>query len=130
MSGFVASLGLVLTSVGEGEVTATLDVGPQHHQPYGLVHGGVYCSMVETAASIGAALWAMNHDMVGAVGVSNSTDFLRSHREGELTATATPIHQGRTQQLWQVEITDGGARLVARGQVRLQNLQSAEQIGG
>jgi uncharacterized protein (TIGR00369 family) len=56
------------------------------------------------------------------VGVSNQTDFLRSAREGVLTATATPIHQGRLQQLWQVNITDADERLIARGQVRLQNL--------
>jgi 1,4-dihydroxy-2-naphthoyl-CoA hydrolase len=59
------------------------------------------------------------------VGVSNHTDFLRAVSEGHLTATATPIHRGRSQQLWLVEIVDGSERLIARGQVRLQNLSKS-----
>jgi uncharacterized protein (TIGR00369 family) len=89
------------------------------HQPYGIVHGGVHCSVIETVASYGAALWFSDGQVVG---VSNQTDFLRAVREGRLTATATPIHRGRLQQLWLVEIRDRTDRMVARGQVRLQNL--------
>jgi uncharacterized protein (TIGR00369 family) len=63
------------------------------------------------------------------VGVSNTTDFLRAVREGRLTATATPVHRGRSQQLWQVEVTDASTRLVARGQVRLQNLAAVPDAG-
>jgi uncharacterized protein (TIGR00369 family) len=63
------------------------------------------------------------------VGVSNQTDFLRSVRDGRLTATGTPIHRGRSQQLWLVEVTDEQDRLVARGQVRLQNLTAAKDTG-
>jgi uncharacterized protein (TIGR00369 family) len=86
----------------------------------------VYCAAVETAASWGAALWYGERGKV--VGVSNTTDFLRSVRDGVLTATATPVHRGRSQQLWQVEITDAATRLVARGQVRLQNLAAAPEL--
>jgi len=96
------------------------DVTPDHHQPYGIVHGGVHCTAIETAASVGAALWFGDRGRV--VGVSNQTDFLRAVSEGTLTAVATPIHRGRSQQLWLVEITDEQHRLIARGQVRLQNL--------
>ena len=78
--------------------------------------------MVETAASIAAALWIGDRGKV--VGVSNQTDFLRAVSEGELTAVATPIHRGRLQQLWSVEIHDEDERLIARGQVRLQNIAS------
>ena len=56
------------------------------------------------------------------MGVSNSTDFFRAVRDGELTSTGTPLHRGRSQQVWVVETRDGNDRLVARGQVRLQNL--------
>jgi 1,4-dihydroxy-2-naphthoyl-CoA hydrolase len=96
-------------------------VTPALHQPYGIVHGGVHCAAVETAASVGAALWFGDRGTV--VGVSNHTDFLRGVRDGELTATATPIHRGGMQQLWLVEVTDEQGRAVARGQVRLQNLR-------
>ncbi len=102
------------------QVVIEWDVRPEHHQPFGIVHGGVYCAAVESAASIGAAMWLDDRGKV--VGVSNHTDFLRSASAGRMTATATPIHRGRSQQLWQVEIADDQQRLVARGQVRLQNL--------
>jgi uncharacterized protein (TIGR00369 family) len=118
--GLVALLGLEFEDVGPDGVTITWDVGPQHLQPFGIVHGGVYCSVVETAASVAGAAWLGDRGQV--VGVNNQTDFLRAVREGRLTARAAPIHRGRLQQLWAVEITDATGRLVARGQVRLQNV--------
>ncbi|PGH45431.1 thioesterase [Micromonospora sp. WMMA1996] len=118
--GFVALLGLTFDEVSGDRVVIRWKVRPELHQPYGIQHGGVYCSVVETAASVGGALWLGDRGNV--VGVSNQTDFLRAVRDGELTAIGTPVHRGRSQQLWLVEITDGDARLVARGQVRLQNL--------
>ncbi|HEY8533471.1 MAG TPA: PaaI family thioesterase [Micromonospora sp.] len=125
--GLVGALGFEFVEASGDRVTLRFTVQPQHLQPYGLVHGGVYCAAVETAASVGAALWLGDRGQV--VGVSNQTDFLRAVRSGELTAVATPIHRGRTQQLWQVEITDTAQRLIARGQVRLQNLSSAAGLG-
>ena len=121
--GFVALLGLKFDEVSGDRVVIRWRVRPELHQPYGIQHGGVYCSVVETAASIGGAVWLGDQGQV--VGVSNQTDFLRAVRDGELTAVGTPIHRGRSQQLWAVEITDDDGRLVARGQVRLQNLTAA-----
>ena len=117
---FVKFLGLEIDSAGGDEVSAHWTVRPDLLQPYGIVHGGVHCSVVETLASLGAALWL--HDRGKVVGVSNSTDFYRAVTEGTLRATARPVHRGRSQQVWVVEITDDGGRLVSRGQVRLQNL--------
>lgn len=124
-------IGVVIEELSPDHCRIRLEVGNRHHQPFGIVHGGTYCTIVESAASAAGALWAMSNGMRGAVGVSNTTDFYRSHREGAITADATPIHRGRTQQVWQVEITriaDG--KLLARGQVRLHNLQNFEAIGG
>lgn len=130
-TGLDRTLGLVYEVQTADEVTAHLDPDDAMRQPYGLVHGGVYCSIVESLGSVGSALHARSLGMQGAVGVSNSTDFLRSHRDGRLIARATPNHRGRTQQLWLVEITraeDGKA--VARGQLRTYNLTSDDVIGG
>jgi uncharacterized protein (TIGR00369 family) len=104
-------------------VVGRLEAGPRYHQPYGILHGGVYCSIVEDLASRGAGKSVSERGGVGVVGVANSTDFLRSHSEGELRAIAEPIHQSRTQQIWQVvisRVSDG--KPVARGQVRFQVL--------
>jgi uncharacterized protein (TIGR00369 family) len=124
---FVGHTGIELSEASADSCSGTISIGEMHHQPYGVVHGGVYCTLVETLASTGAALWAIQNGMAGCVGVSNQTDFIRATSEGVLVGTATPIHRGRTQQLWQVTVVraeDG--KLVARGQVRLQNITSTE----
>lgn len=128
---FDSWLGLVYDDVSGDRVTAHLELTRHHMQPYGILHGGVYCSIVETLASVGGAQWALEQGMLGVVGVHNATDFLRSAREGTIAGEGTPLHRGRTQQLWVVEITVAGSdRTLARGQVRLQNLREAEAIGG
>ena len=117
---FISHLGLDFSEISGDRVSCTWTAGPRFHQPFGLVHGGVHCSVVETLASIGAGIWLGGRGQV--VGVNNNTDFFRGVRDGELTSTGTPLHRGRSQQVWLVETTDEQGRMVARGQVRLQNL--------
>jgi 1,4-dihydroxy-2-naphthoyl-CoA hydrolase len=124
LPGFDTFLGIQYVETSGDRVVARWSVKPELLQPYGIVHGGVHCAVIEGAASVGAALWFGERGRV--VGVSNQTDFLRAVTSGELTATATPIHRGRLQQVWEVRVEDEAARLVARGQVRLQNLASRE----
>ncbi|MEE8489534.1 MAG: PaaI family thioesterase, partial [Acidimicrobiia bacterium] len=78
-------------------------------------------------ASTGGAIWAVEQGFAGAVGVSNKTDFLRPTTGGVLIGEATPIHRGRTQQLWQINITrEEDSKLVAQSQVRLHNVDNTE----
>ena len=122
-SNWVEHMGLVWDEQTPSRMRAHVEMGPRHHQPYGIVHGGVWASIVETVASHGGALAASEVGLAGVVGTSNLTDFLRSHKEGRVDAVGTPVFVGRTQQLWSVEITRASdGKLVARGQVRLQNL--------
>jgi uncharacterized protein (TIGR00369 family) len=117
--GWSDQVGMEFTEVGPERVVARIEAHPRHHQPYGILHGGVYCSIVEGVASHGAGNLARIKGQVGVVGVSNSTDFLRSHSKGELVATGTPIHHGKSAQLWIVEIRrSSDQKLVSRGQVR------------
>jgi len=120
-SAFVRTVGLELDEIGPRRVTGAIELGADHHQRGGIVHGGVYAAAIETAAGLGAARAARDHGLV-AVGVNNNASFLRSMSTGRVSVVAEPIHQGRTQQLWEVRITDGKGRLVATGQVRLQNV--------
>ena len=112
------------------EVTPTCVIGSvaadqRHHQPWGLVHGGLFTAAIETFATTGA-FEAVKNDGRLAVGVTNITDFIRPHRRGRLAVRADAIQQGQTQQLWQVEIRrPEDDKLVARGQVRLQNVEGA-----
>lgn len=118
-TGLVALLGMQVVSVDADSCVLRWTAGPEHYQPFGITHGGVYCSAVETAASAAAGAWFA--DRGGVVGTSNHTEFLRPVREGTLTAIATPVQRGRSQQLWDVAITDEQERLVATGRVRLAN---------
>ena len=122
VSEYLGAAGLRLTEVTSTRVVGVIDLGPEHHTPFGIVHGGVYCSAVETAASVGASAAAAERGQV-AVGVVNTTNFLRPLTAGRVTVTATAVQQGRTQQLWQVDIVDEAGRLIATGQLRLQNVE-------
>lgn len=124
---YVSHSGMEIMDVSIDHAEGRILITPNHQQPYGVVHGGVYCMMIETLASYGAALWAMENGMAGAVGLSNKTDFIRATTDGVLLGRATPIHRGRTQQLWQVDITrDTDGKLAAQGQVRLQNVDQTQ----
>ncbi|MDZ4267826.1 MAG: PaaI family thioesterase [Mycobacterium sp.] len=121
-NGFDRALGLTYLEVTPDGGRAQLQITDTLLQPYGIVHGGVYCSVVESLASVSAAVWLADNGGGNVVGVNNNTDFLRAIGSGTVTAVSTPIHRGRRQQLWLITITDADDRLVARGQVRLQNI--------
>ena len=123
-SAFVAAAGLVIDEVTGTRVTGHIELGPEHHTPWGIVHGGVYTTAIESAASIGASTAVKDQGMV-AVGLTNTTQFLRSVTSGRVNVEAVALNQGRTQQLWQVDVKDGAGKLVAHGELRLQNVTAS-----
>ena len=128
VSGFDSLLGLRFDEVTRDGVVARFDVTPALHQPYGILHGGVLCSVVESVGSVSGAAWYGG----AVVGTSNHTNFLKAVRSGTLTVTSVPIHRGKTQQLWDINVTDEVGLLVAKGQLRLANLDrasGADRIG-
>jgi len=127
--GFNTLVGLVFDKVTVDEVVAHVPVTPQLTQPYGLVHGGVYATIVETLASSGAALSAMARGQT-TVGLENSTSFLRAIRSGTLIGTARPLHRGRTTQVWEVAITGDDGKLAATGRVRMLCLEAGAAVAG
>ncbi|HLM63115.1 MAG TPA: PaaI family thioesterase [Acidimicrobiales bacterium] len=118
---FVAAAGFEPTEATGTRVAGHVDVGPDHHTPWGVVHGGLYTLVVESAASIGASAAVLDRGQF-AVGLNNSTDFLRSTTDGRLDVVAEPVIQGRTQQLWRVTLTREDGKAAAQGTVRLQNV--------
>jgi len=123
LGGFYAAAGLVLDEISATAVTGHIDLSADHHTPWGIVHGGVYTSAIETAASVGASTAVRDRGMV-AVGLVNTTHFLRSLDAGRVVVRATALNQGRTQQLWSVDVATPEGRLVAHGEVRLQNVEA------
>ncbi|MDX3457115.1 PaaI family thioesterase [Streptomyces sp. ME02-8801-2C] len=125
-SAFVEAVGLRFTEVAEKRVRGEMLLGAEHHTPWGVVHGGVYTAAVESAATVGASAAVADRDQV-AVGVANSTDFIRPITAGTVQVLAEAIQQGRSQQLWQVAVTSADTgKLIAHGQLRLANVPAAE----
>lgn len=119
--GFLVGVGLVFDEVSATRVVGHIELGSDHHTPWGIVHGGVYATAVESAASVGATVAVADQGLV-AVGLTNTTHFLRPLTTGRVTVTAAALNQGRTQQLWQVDINDQAGRLIAHGELRVQNV--------
>lgn len=111
--GFAGLIGMQdLAPADDGALRASVPVRPELLQPFGLVHGGVFASIAETLASIGTFLGVHEQGMQ-AMGLSNSTSFLRPITAGTIHALARPIHRGRTTWLWDVEVSDDDGRLCA-----------------
>jgi uncharacterized protein (TIGR00369 family) len=128
--GWLQAMGVTITLATQDEVRAELTVGPEHLQGYGIVHGGVHCGLIETLASIGAALVALpRHQSV--VGLENNTSFIRAVRAGaKLHAVSTPVTRGRRTQVWEARVLDDQQRLVATGRVRLLCLEQDHELAG
>jgi uncharacterized protein (TIGR00369 family) len=127
--GYERAIGLEFTHVSADEVVCEVPVGPHLHQPYGLVHGGVYAAIIETAASVGAAMVAMPRGQT-AVGLENATSFVRAVRSGTLIGRARPITRGRQTQVWEVEVRGDDGQIAATGRVRMLCLNPGAQIAG
>jgi uncharacterized protein (TIGR00369 family) len=122
LGAFYKALHMQFEAIGPDRVVASMELGPDQHTPWGVVHGGVYTAAVETAASLGASAAVLDRGQF-AVGVNNNTDFLRPFVNGRVRVAAEPVQQGATQQLWLVSITrEDNGKLVARGQLRLHNV--------
>ena len=130
MSGFDRVMGFRIVEAGPDEVVLEYDVEDKHHQPYGIVHGGVHCAVVETVCSIAAGFHALKHGLGGVVGVENHTSFIRAVRSGRIRVTATPITRGRRSQMWEATSRDEQGRIVSTGRVRLLCLEHGADLAG
>lgn len=129
VDGWNEAMGLHFVKASPDEVIATFTVGPQHRQPYGIVHGGVHCGVIETVASTGAALFAMKNGQ-SVVGLENHTSFLRAVREGAMRVVAKPLTRGRRSQVWEATVTDEAGKIAATGRVRLICLDAGAEVAG
>jgi len=107
----LTTLGIEIVEATKARAVATMPVGPKVHQPYGLLHGGASVALAETVAST-AAWMNVDQDTQVPVGIEINANHLRAKREGIVTATATPLHVGRSTQVWDVRIADEEGRAV------------------
>ena len=116
--GFSGLLGLVLSDADEHSARGVVAVRRELMQPWGVVHGGVFATIAETLAS-----WATATAVVpagaAAMGLSNSTSFLRPIGAGNIHALAMRRHRGRTTWVWDVDMSDDEGRLCATSRVTI-----------
>jgi 1,4-dihydroxy-2-naphthoyl-CoA hydrolase len=128
-AGFNQALELTFVSTRADEVIVEMPIRAHHHQPMGIVHGGVYCALVETVCSVGAGLAAQQHGRL-VVGVDNHTSFLRAQRSGTLRVTGRPLMQGKRTALWEANVVNEQGELVATGRVRLVSVEMGASLAG
>jgi len=109
--GLADTLGMRLIELTAARVVATMPVDQRTRQPYGILHGGASVALAETVASLGA-LMNVDRERQTVVGIEINANHMRAKTEGEVTATATPIHVGRSTQVWDIRIVDEAGRPV------------------
>ena len=129
VGGLDQHVGIRIVRCGADEVVLEYDVDDRHRQPYGIVHGGMHCTAVESACSMGAAMAAAPRGQ-SVVGVENHTSFVHAVRSGRITVTARPLTRGRRSQLWQADARGDDGTLVASGRVRLVCLDAGSELAG
>ena len=129
-AGLDEHVGLAFTWCAEDRVEATLTAEDRHTQVYGLVHGGLYCTMIEAVGSCGAALLHLPNRRLP-VGVENRTRFLRAARAGALlTAVGIPTEVTEHGSTWSVSVTDQSGTVCAEGQLLTRALPPGKTVGG
>lgn len=122
------TLGIRVVDATPDLVVLEMDVGPQVHQPFGLLHGGASAVVAESAASMGAFLNCKEGEF--SVGTDLNISHLRAKRDGKVVATATPVRKGRSLHVWSIGIADESGKLIAVSRCTIAIRQTGEQGAG
>ncbi|KMK91810.1 hotdog fold thioesterase [Rossellomorea marisflavi] len=107
----ISALGIDFITVEKGKIVATMPVNEQTRQPFGFLHGGASVALAETVASVGA-VELIDLDKEICFGLEINANHIKAKKDGEVTATATVLHQGRTTMVWDIKITDEANDLI------------------
>ncbi len=108
--GVTRDLGVEFVELSPERVVATMPIDERHHQPFGYLHGGVSVVLAESVASVGGFLNCPPGK--AAFGAEISASHVRPKKNGSIRAVGTPVHVGRTSQVWEIRITDEEEKLV------------------
>ena len=114
----VEHLGIIYTAVGPEYITAKMPVDHRTHQPLGLLHGGASVALAETLGSV-AASFSVDHQEYTCVGIEINANHIRSVTEGWVIGTATPLHLGKSTQIWQIRINNESGEMVCISRLTL-----------
>jgi len=97
-------------------ITAKMPVTKSVHQPDGVLHGGANAALIETVGSVAVFVFKQTANLL-VRGIEISANHLKSIREGDVFATAKPVHLGRTTQHWEIKVTDKEGALISVGKL-------------
>ena len=117
-SNFDAHLGTEWIGLDPDDARARIPMRDELRQPYGILHGGVYSSLIESLCSYATAV-AVHDDGMITMGQSIEVSFVRPVTAGHAEARAVARHRGKTTWVWQVEILDDQERLCALAKMTL-----------
>jgi 1,4-dihydroxy-2-naphthoyl-CoA hydrolase len=98
-------LGIEITSVAKGEVSARLKIKPHHLAPNGFLHAGTVITLADTAAGY-ACVANMPEGGTSFTTIELKSNHLGTARDGAIACVAKPAHLGRTTQVWDVVVTN------------------------
>ncbi len=111
-------LGMEFTEIGDNYVVARLPVDKRTHQPYGLLHGGASVVLAETLGSV-AAMLMVDSDTHYCVGLEINANHLRGVTEGWVYGRASPVHLGKSTQVWSIEIINEEEQMVCISRITM-----------
>ena len=118
----VAHLGIEMLEIGDDFLRARVPVDARMRQPFGLLHGGVSVVLAETLGSTGA--YYSSPEGHRAVGLDINANHLRATTSGWVTATARPVHIGRTTQVWQIDMVNDAGQATCTSRITMAVLAS------
>jgi 1,4-dihydroxy-2-naphthoyl-CoA hydrolase len=110
-------LGVEFLEVGDDFITARVPVDHRTRQPYGLLHGGVSVVLAETLGSCGAIYCTPPGHRV--VGLDINANHIRAATSGWVTGKTTPVHVGRSTQVWAIELRNEAGELTCVSRITM-----------
>ena len=124
---FLKHLSMVIKDMGVGYSVVELEVGNEHLNPFGGVHGGVYASVIDTAA-----YWAVYCELgegVGLVSIDLKIDYLAPADHGKLIVKGRSIKIGKTICLAEATAVDDNNKWFAHGTSKMMVTEGLQRIG-
>lgn len=122
------ALGIEITEVGPNYIVGKMPVDKRTVQPYGILHGGASVVLAESLGSIGSH-YVVDTDKYVTVGLDINANHLRPVRSGFVFGKATPIHLGRKNHVWNIDITSERNKLVCKARLTIAVVKK-EELGG
>ena len=113
----VDHLGIEFTEIGDMHMSAKMAVDHRTNQPMGIVHGGATAALSETVASA-AANYTVEKGKI-CVGLDLNINHIRAVGSGSVTATARPLHLGKSTQVWEIKIENEAKQLISAARLTI-----------